>query len=355
MGSSSFLPPPTCCVSLAIIVARCGGTMEMLSAPGTVDHALPTGGSPEVREFWRPEMRTEIAARFRACLPGGRVFGAGNVLAPDGTSLAREVSLDFGKPFGEHWLLSHRKIPPPRPVRGTTAVIASALAKGYGHWLLDELPRLLMLPRGQADTLIAHGTQPYSRIALAQYGWTGAVLEAGRSTHFQCEQLIVPSLAGTVVQPTPHALELITEFTAGFPASASPFGERLYLTREKARRRRVTNEAELWAGLQALGFAKIRPEELTWPEQINAFRHARVVVGPHGAGLANLAFCRPGTRVVELFNRAYVPGGFWRLAALRGLDYRPVVSAGTEPLAQTTSANRLDVMADVPQVCAALQ
>ncbi len=329
--------------------------MEMLSAPEAVDHVLPAGGSPEVREFWRAEQRTEVAPRFLARLPGGRVFGAGGVLAPDGATLAREVSLDFGKPSGTHWLLTYRRIPPPRPVPGTTAVIATALAHGYGHWLLDELPRLLQLPRGQADALIAHAKQPYSRVALAQYGWTGAILEADRQAHFQCEQLIVPSLAGTVVHPTRHALDLIGEFTAAFPRSSSPFGERIYVTRENARRRTVTNEAELWTALQAAGFVKVRLEELSWPEQINAFRHAKIVIGPHGAGLANLAFCPPDTRVVELFQRAYAPGGFWRLAALRGLDYRPVVSAGAEPLAQTTSANRLDLVADLAEVKKAIR
>ncbi len=329
--------------------------MEMRSAPGSVDHALPVGAHPELQEFWRPEMRADVPARFLARLPGGRVFSTGIVLAPDGTSVARDVSLDFGKPFEDHWLLTEPRIPPPRPVPGTTAVIATTLAKGYGHWLLDELPRLLTLPHGEADKLIAHATQPYSRTALAHYGWMGTVLEAARRTHFRCEQLLVPSLAGTVVHPTRHGLDLVTDFTAAFSAPTSPWGERLYITREGARRRRVANEPELWAKLQAAGFAKVRLEQLTWPEQINAFRHARVVVGPHGAGLANLAFCAPGTRVVELFHRAYVAGGFWRLADLRGLDYRPVVPAGNEPLAHSPVGNRLDLTADLEQVRAALK
>lgn len=329
--------------------------METRSAPGIGDHALPVRADPELQAFWRPEMRAEVPARFLARLPGGRVFGAGIVLAPDGTSVARDVSLDFGKSLEEHWLLTEQRIPPPQPVPGTTAVIATTLAKGYGHWLLDELPRLLSLPRGLAGNLIAQAKQPYSRTALAQYGWTGVVLEADRRTHFLCEQLIVPSLAGTVVQPTQHGLDLVTAFVAPFFSPASAWGERLYITREGARRRRITNEPELWAELQAAGFAKVRLEQLTWPEQINAFRHAKVVVGPHGAGLANLAFCAPGTRVVELFHRAYVAGGFWRLADLRGLDYRPVVPAGNEPLAHAPAGNRLDLTADLKQVRAALQ
>ena len=79
-----------------------------------------------------------------------------------------------------------------------------------------------------------------------------------------------------------------------------------------------------------------------------------VVVAPHGAGLANLVFCEAGTRVVEFFNRAYVNGNFWRLAALRGLDYRPVVAAGAEPLAQIAAQGREDIVVDVSAVMRAV-
>ena len=321
-----------------------------------MEYALPARATEEVRTFWQREVSADIAPEFIARLPGGRVFGAGSVLAPDGKSLARDVSLDFGKRFEEHWLLTYGKIPPPQSVPGATAVVATTLGSGYGHWLLDELPRLLALPRGAAERVIAHATQPFGRLALEHRGWSGeAVLPAARDLHFQCEQLLVPSLVGTVVEPARRALDRIGAFASAFHTAQSPWGERIYLTRERARRRRVSNETELWAELETFGFVKVRLEELSWPEQINAFRHAKVVVAPHGAGLANLVFCGPGTRVVELFSRSYLHGCFWRLAALQALDYWPIVPIGGEPLGQAMTCNRLDVVADIRQVREALQ
>lgn len=324
---------------------RFGGTVETRAPARALTYPLPTHASDEVLAFWAAETRAELPAEITALIPGGRVFGAGAVLAPDGTSLARDVSMDFGKPADEHWLLSYGKIRSPQPIAGRTAVIASALASGYAHWLLDELPRLLSLAPDAAETLIAHTAAPYARDALALHGWVGATREPGRTTHLQCEHLLVPSLSGTVVQPSPRALDLLTAFTAPLHQKTSAFGERLYLSRSRAQRRRVTNEAELRAALERVGFKTMYLEDLTWAEQINAFRHAKVIVAPHGAGLANLAFCAPGTRVVELFHRAYVHGCFWRLAALRGLDYQPVVPSGPEPLGQSPAANRLDLEA----------
>ncbi len=354
MTPPSNLPPPQCCESLANLVARFGGTFEVRAAPESIVYSVPPRASAEIRAFWQTETAAESSGEFTARLPEGRVFGAGNVLAPDGTSVAWDVSLDFGKPSHAHWLLTYGKIAPPRSISGTTAVIATTLGSGYGHWLLDELPRLLTLPRDPAKTLIAHARHSFSRVALDHWGWSGPILYPERDAHFQCEDLLIPSHVGTVTRPTRRGLDLVTDFTSAFPRSSSAHGERIYLTRENARRRRVSNDAELWSLLHAAGFAKVQLEDLTWAEQINTFRQARFIVSPHGAGLANLAFCRHGTRVVELFNPAYVHGCYWRVASLQQLDYWPVVTTSAEPLGQASHCNRLDIEADLHQVRIAL-
>ncbi len=177
------------------------------------------------------------------------------------------------------------------------------------------------------------------------------MIEPARLSHYECEELVVPNLPGPEGRPTPGVVERIGEWVAPWAAvGASARGERIYVSRENARRRRVVNEAELWTQLQTRGFVKVQLEELTWSEQIATFRHAKVIVAPHGAGLANVMFCGGGARVVEFFNRSYVNGLFWRLAALKGLDYRPVVADGDEPLAQIAARGRDDIFADVAAV-----
>ena len=53
---------------------------------------------------------------------------------------------------------------------------------------------------------------------------------------------------------------------------------------------------------------------MTVAAQVRAFAEAECVVGPHGAGLTNLAFAPPGAAVVELFAGDYVNECFWALA-----------------------------------------
>jgi capsular polysaccharide biosynthesis protein len=350
-----YLSPPVACERLATIVSRFGGSMQHRGVTGRIEYDLPAHASIEVRDFLRPHASIELSSNAQAQLPGGRVYGSGNVLSPDGASIARDVSEDFGKPFSGHWLLTYRRIRPPQIVHGDTAVIATTLGDGYSHWLLEELPRLLSADLDGCTAAIANVAGACRRAAFRYHGFSRRIIPVKRDQHLQCERLIIPRLLGPQGHPMPEGIDRVLSFTESIGrASPENFGERLYISRAKTRRRHLSNDGVLWSRLEALGFRRLFLEELTWSQQINAFRAAREIVGPHGAGLANLVFCAHGTRVVELFNRAYINPCFWRVAALKHLDYRPLASAGDEPLAQDLRANRLDIAADLAAVMSAL-
>ncbi len=53
------------------------------------------------------------------------------------------------------------------------------------------------------------------------------------------------------------------------------------------------------------------------------------MVAPHGAGLTNITFCRPGAKVLEMFAASYVHLGLWTIAdAIGDVDYRYLVGDG---------------------------
>jgi capsular polysaccharide biosynthesis protein len=49
--------------------------------------------------------------------------------------------------------------------------------------------------------------------------------------------------------------------------------------------------------------------------------NAAFIVSPHGAGLANLLFCGPGTQVIELMPRVEVRPFFWLISEKLDLVY----------------------------------
>jgi hypothetical protein len=95
---------------------------------------------------------------------------------------------------------------------------------------------------------------------------------------------------------------------------------RVYISRRLTTARRVLNEAEVIATLQDFGFQPLCLEQMSLDEQIRVFRESDVIIGPHGAGLANIVFSSPGTTLVEFLQDCgmYKARIFSELTALTG-------------------------------------
>src|SRR5262249_42925515 len=78
-----------------------------------------------------------------------------------------------------------------------------------------------------------------------------------------------------------------------------------------------------------LGFEVVTLSQLSFIEQAKLFYTSDVIVGEHGAGLANLVFCREGATVIEIFSAFWMYPCFYALARSAGLKYHFLV-AGSE-------------------------
>lgn len=70
-----------------------------------------------------------------------------------------------------------------------------------------------------------------------------------------------------------------------------------------ARARGISGHQPLLEALSARGFQAVAFEHLSPIEQIAAMNNADVVIAPHGAGLANMIYAKPGARVIEIGTR----------------------------------------------------
>ena len=104
--------------------------------------------------------------------------------------------------------------------------------------------------------------------------------------------------------------------------------EVLIISRKEAGRRQVLNEGALLDALSPYGAEAVAMENHTVAEQMALCAGAKVVIGPHGAGMANAGFCAPGTICIELTGRHYLQRGtdFASLAMIRGLEYQFAVA-----------------------------
>ncbi|MEX2527841.1 MAG: glycosyltransferase 61 family protein [Gemmatimonadota bacterium] len=216
------------------------------------------------------------------------------------------------------------------PVLSEVPVVASPPA-GYFHWLMEVLPGLIAaLEHYPEATVLLHPNSP---------GYVSEALQllSERDTDRTHRETIVspiPVRACRAVLPGREAysgfiqLEDVERIRESLRVSHGSRAHRLiYVSRRGTTRRSLENEPDVEAELERRGFEIIRAEQLTLRAQIELFSEARVVIGPHGAGLANLVWCPAETRVVELFPAGIFNDCYARLACVRGLSYWPLECA----------------------------
>jgi tetratricopeptide (TPR) repeat protein len=62
-------------------------------------------------------------------------------------------------------------------------------------------------------------------------------------------------------------------------------------------------------------------ESMDLNEQIALFASAKVIVAPHGSGLTNIMFCKPGTKVIELMSPNYIRHYYWAISQQLNLEH----------------------------------
>ena len=102
------------------------------------------------------------------------------------------------------------------------------------------------------------------------------------------------------------------------------FISRLSKTREGGHRG-LRNEELLIEALTPLGFTAVEPERYSLAGQAGLFRSARVVIGLGGAAMFNVAFCRSGTKVIDIESGLGFVDAHCNLFASRGTDYGIII------------------------------
>jgi capsular polysaccharide biosynthesis protein len=103
-------------------------------------------------------------------------------------------------------------------------------------------------------------------------------------------------------------------------------GDKIYISRKRASRKRVYNEDEIEPILIKHGFTIINNEDYTFWEQVAIYSQARYLVSIHGSGLTNMLFMQDRSHILELRKRVtndrdwYSPA-FWYLAEAIGFKY----------------------------------
>ena len=191
---------------------------------------------------------------------------------------------------------------------------------GYGHWLLEDLPCVL--------AALEHSPQATIVVSAQAPGFVRAFLRTLPNRVVDADGPV--TLANVVMVGRgpdtgwTHPVDA-ARIAAMFGALAS--GDRAVYGTRSGGRRAPANETQVEATCRELGVAVVSTAAMPLDEQARLFASARLVVVPHGAGLANIVWMQPGARVIELFEADYVVPCYAELAAVRGLQYSCLIAA----------------------------
>jgi hypothetical protein len=228
-----------------------------------------------------------------------------------------------------HPIFSSLSLPKKRSLGGRTAIAVTPEAPGnYYHWLIDLLPRVATLrahdKQGSFDRLLINGGgAPYEKATLQALGVPAdKIVYVDASDRFQIENAAVTSMDHASKVVAPWKIKILRRLRDSVPRAEGVGARRLYVSRKHAAVRRVENEPEFEKMLSDQGFTTVAPESQPWANQVRMFADAEVVLAPHGAALANIAFCKPGTLIAEINTAVGYRDFFLQLAASAGLRYR---------------------------------
>ena len=99
--------------------------------------------------------------------------------------------------------------------------------------------------------------------------------------------------------------------------------EKVFIDRGDSKniKRSIVNEKELKNFLLKNSFKVVKLSKLSFREQISLFYNSKCIVGLHGAGFANIVFCRPKTKIIEIGTTKISNNIIYSLAKSNNLKY----------------------------------
>ena len=201
--------------------------------------------------------------------------------------------------------------------------------RNYAHWMQQSLPKLfafLYLQKRMPDLKIvlprfepgSFQEQTINLLGIAPT--THVIVDDHQAIQFNDVWITSEADIWTIPPLVPIAAAKIVAAVAARLPKPETCGHRVYIHRITGTRR-VRNLGSVKTVLDNYGFHVVSFEDSPVATQVAIMQDARYVIGEHGASLANIMFCRPGTSVLELFNPANVQPAYWSLASVSRLNF----------------------------------
>jgi capsular polysaccharide biosynthesis protein len=209
----------------------------------------------------------------------------------------------------------------PRKLPG---VLASIIPPGpdyrhYGHWLVDILPRLVVLEAAGFDLrdvwyAVPKDIPPFGRELLSLYGVYGSrLIPYDDGEVLRPDTLVMPTLVHNGVQCSPMMRNFVISFKRalrrnGFDVRSRETPTRIFLLPCGETSQRLLNRGRITSAAKEAGFAVVQLDTMSIRGQLMLFASAREIIGEYGSAFHATMFSAPDTPVCGLRGSDYHPG-----------------------------------------------
>jgi len=195
---------------------------------------------------------------------------------------------------------------------------------GYGHWITETLARICMvknyLPQG--ILLLPENINRNMLSSLNVFNIKD-ICYIHENEYFVIPNLIMPTMPAPTGNYNENLMkELRNIYLCYYGLDKITPTKRIYMSRERANKRKILNETEIINILKRYDFEIIYVEELTYEDQVRLCSETSHLISIHGATLANMLFMKSGTSVMEIKNiNDYHNNCYYSLASSLNINY----------------------------------
>lgn len=237
------------------------------------------------------------------------------------------------------------KIGTPRILKRFNGTVFS-LANGasgndnYFHWLFDILPRLIILEKfnelKNIDYFYLPELKHFQLETLKLFNINKSqFINSKKYRHIICNQLYATShpwhKRGNILKECQNMPNWIfDEISKKLINYKKKFNcnNKIFIDRRdsKFNHCQIINEEEIKQFLIKEGYSIYRVGEIDLFKQFYLFYNAKIVIGAHGAALANLIFCKKNTKVIEFFPKKHPNMVYKKISKIKNLKYNSLRS-----------------------------
>jgi len=213
--------------------------------------------------------------------------------------------------------------------------------KNYFHWLFDILPKIKICSKvynlEKIKYLYLSNLEDYQKITLDYLGLKNIkIIDCHKNRHIQADELLVCEhpwyKKGFIHEENKNLPNWIVEW---IKTTFTQFGkkfdcnDKIFIDRSESpfSHCQIKNNTEIIEFLENKGFKSYKIGQLTFQNQIYLFNNAKVIVGAHGAAFANLAFCKPNAKIIEIKPSWHPSLVNKRISEINNLDYNLIETA----------------------------